>query len=81
MLFNSLQFILFFALLFIIYYVTCDKYRYMDKWHGYAYSADEPEKAFTILYVENVSIKIQKSLLVEQVIKRKPCDMHKESLS
>lgn len=32
----------------------CDKYRYMDRWHGYAYSADEPEKAFTILYVENM---------------------------
>ena len=32
----------------------CDKYRYMDKWHGYAYSADEPEKAFTILYVEHM---------------------------
>ena len=32
----------------------CDKYRYMDKWHSYAYSADEPEKSFTILYVEHM---------------------------
>ena len=29
MLFNSLQFILFFVAVFMLYYATCDKYRYI----------------------------------------------------
>ena len=34
-----------------------NKYHYMDKWYGYAYSVEEPDKAYTILYVENMPYK------------------------
>lgn len=30
------------------------RYHYLDRWYGYAFSADEPEKTYSIIYVENM---------------------------
>lgn len=39
-----------------------DRYRYLDKWHMYKYSTDEPEKTIGILKVENLPMKPLRSL-------------------